>query len=153
MITLDLLITLSPHHSFAQAQSHCKISNPQFRSPRKANWFQPLHPGGFFLNWHQLQMTTSEYAAERRSLRRADQKTNVYKVDRHWILESWSYYVKINFAKHQHDTERSQNGYNLFWLLSVSCWLGINRLCSATCEQLLAFSATFCTGRNLEQLT
>ena len=25
-----------------------------------------------------------------------------------WILQSWSYYVKINFARHQHDTERTQ---------------------------------------------
>ena len=30
--------------------------------------------------------------------------------------------------------------------------LGINRLCAATFEQLLAFSATFCTAGNLEQL-
>ena len=153
MITLDLLITLSPHHSFAQAQIHCKISNPQFRSPRKANWFQPSPPRGLLFELTPAANDHQQYAAERRSLRIADQKTKVYKVDRHWILESWSYYVKINFAKHQQDTERSQNGYNLFWLLSVSCWLGINRLCSATCEQLLAFSATFCTGRNLEQLT
>ena len=28
----------------------------------------------------------------------------------------------------------------------------MNRLCSATFEQLLAFSATFCTASNLEQL-
>ena len=30
--------------------------------------------------------------------------------------------------------------------------LGINRLCSATFEQLLAFSATFCTASNGQQL-
>ena len=30
--------------------------------------------------------------------------------------------------------------------------VGINRLCSATFEQLLAFSATFCTASNGQQL-
>ena len=26
----------------------------------------------------------------------------------HWLVQNWSYYVKINFPRHQHDTERTQ---------------------------------------------
>ena len=36
-------------------------------------------------------------------------------------LQSWSYYVKINFARHQQDTERTKNRA-WFLVLSVWCW-------------------------------
>ena len=54
-----------------------------------------------------------------------------------WILQSWSDYVKINFARQQHDTERNQNRAGLWpstavspflWLISTAqqteklCW-------------------------------
>ena len=32
-----------------------------------------------------------------------------YSQGTHWILQSWSYYVKINFTRHQHDNKRTKN--------------------------------------------
>ena len=46
----------------------------------------------------------------------------------------------------------SRASFRNFFLLRAGFAMGINRLCSATFEQLLAFWATFCSASNLEQL-
>jgi len=46
--------------------------------------------------------TTQTPATQAKSWRTPPEKS-------HWILQSWSYYVKIYFTRHQHDTKRTQN--------------------------------------------
>ena len=43
------------------------------------------------------------------------------------ILQGWSYYVKVNSSRHEHDTERTQNraGLWLMFLLRSACYTGI----------------------------
>ena len=67
-----------------------------------------------------MQRTENEYAANLRIYKRPEQQK--YTLSRH--IES--YYVKINYARHQHDTEKNNNragSYDsaLFLLFSVSC--------------------------------
>ena len=67
-----------------------------------------------------MQRTENEYAANLRIYKRPEQQK--YTLSRH--IES--YYVKINYARHQHDTEKNKNragSYDsaLFLLFSVSC--------------------------------
>ena len=50
-----------------------------------------------------MQRTENEYAANLRIYKRPEQQK--YTLSRH--IES--YYVKINYARHQHDTEKNKN--------------------------------------------
>ena len=44
-----------------------------------------------------------------------------------WILQCWSYYVKINFTRHQHYTDRTQNRTGLSPSTAVSPLLSLVR--------------------------
>ena len=63
------------------------------------------------INHKGLQRTANEYAEERRIYKDLISKNNNVDIlnSASRILQYWSYYVKINSARHQHDTERTQN--------------------------------------------
>ena len=81
------------------------------------------------INHEGLQRTANEYAEERRIYKDLISKNNNVDIlnSASRILQCWSYYVKINSARHQHDTERTQNraGFSLqasslIWVSEVS---------------------------------
>ena len=48
-----------------------------------------------------------------------------------WILQCWSYYVKINFTRHQHYTDRTQNRTGLSPSTAVSPLLSLVKVKAA----------------------
>ena len=75
-------------------------------------WKNPLDiQGRTNINHKGLQRTANEYAEERRIYKDLISKNNNVDIlnSASRILQCWSYYVKINSARHQHDTERTQN--------------------------------------------
>ena len=63
------------------------------------------------INHKGLQRTANKYTEERRVYKDLISKNNNVDMlnSASRILQCWSYYVKINSARHQHDTERTQN--------------------------------------------
>ena len=63
------------------------------------------------INHKGLQRTANKYAEERRIYKDLISKNDNVDIlnSAKRILQCWSYYVKINPARHQHDTERTQN--------------------------------------------
>ena len=63
------------------------------------------------INHKELQRTANEYAGERRIYKDLISKNNYVDIlnSASRILQCRSYYLKINSARHQHDTERTQN--------------------------------------------
>ena len=63
------------------------------------------------INHKGMQRTANKYAEERRIYKDLISKNNNVDIlnSASRILQCWSCYVKINSARHQHDTERTQN--------------------------------------------
>ena len=63
------------------------------------------------INHKGLHRTANEYAEEHRIYKDLISKNNNVDIlnSARRILQCWSYYVKINSARHQHDIERTQN--------------------------------------------
>ena len=66
-----------------------------------------------------MQRTENEYAANLRIYKRPEQQK--YTLSRH--IES--YYVKINYERHQHDTEKKQKQSGVLRLSSVFVVFGV----------------------------
>ena len=62
------------------------------------------------INHKGLQRTANEYAEERGIYKYLISKNNIVDIlnSASRILQCWSYYVKINSARHQHDTKNSK---------------------------------------------
>jgi len=68
-----------------------------------------VHFNGSNINHKGLQRTANEYAKERRIYKDLISKNSNVDIlnSASRILQCWSYYEKINSAKHQHNTERT----------------------------------------------
>ena len=99
---------------------------PREGSSRQPKWSYLLVVRDTNINHKGLPRTANEYAQERRIYKDLISKNNNVDIlnSASRILQCWSYYVKMNSARHQHDTEKNSKQSEIVAIDSCFALLG-----------------------------